>query len=176
MIKIKVLSDQFNNWSEYHERKDYSNSSSKTKDTPAKTAESPICPSWVFNRALQALWKTWVQVRTWARSWTQILSIREQAWAAASDGLCPPGLPGKSKGASGQLPEDKSHYGRALRDQPGTFASKGKVLARAPPSLQRQNHGNISDRCGRDSHSLYKYARRSIEIRLGSFFSRGDKT
>ena len=164
MIKIKIISDQFNKWSDKHERKVNCLSSSKTKDTLAKTAESAIYSAWIFNRALQALWKAWLQMCSWTRPWSQVLFISKQAWATASDGLYPSGSPGKGKRVSGQLPEDKNYPGRALRDQPGTFTSKGEVLARAPPNLRGHSDDKVSGQCGRDIHSLRQYARRSDEI------------
>ena len=155
MKKIRVLSDHLNNWSEYYERKANCISSSKAKDTFTKIAESAIYSPWIFDRALQALWQAWMQLCTWSRPRSQVLFISEQTGAATSDGLCPSGLPGKGKRTSGKLSKDKSYPGGALRYQPGTFKTQGEVLVRAPPSLRGGNDGNISDRCGRDSHSLY---------------------
>jgi hypothetical protein len=155
VVKIKIFSDQFNNWSDYYERKVNCISSSKAKDTFRKTAKSAFCSPWIFDKALQALWQVWLQMRIWARPRPQILFISEQTGATASDGLYPPGLLGKGKRASGKLSKGKSYPRRALRYQPGTFKAQGEVLARAPPGLRGRNDGNISDRCGRDSHSLY---------------------
>jgi hypothetical protein len=154
-MKIKLLSDHFNNWSDYYERKVNCISSSKAKDTFRKTAKSAFCSPWIFDRALQALWQAWLQLRPWAGSRSQVLFISEQTGATASDGLCPPGLPGKGKRTSGKLSKGKSYPRGALRHQPGTFKTQGEILARAPPSLRGRNDGNISDRCGRDRHSLY---------------------
>ena len=154
-MKNKIFSDQFYNWTDTYERKVNRLSSPKTKNTFREATESTAYSTWVFNKALQALWQTWMQLCTWTWSRPQILFISEQTRAKATNGLCPPGLLGKGKRASGKLSKDKSYPGGTLRDQPGTFKTQGEVLGRAPPNLRGRKNGNILDRCGRDSHSLY---------------------
>ena len=154
MIRIRLISDHFYNWSDYHERKVNRISSSKTKDTFGKTAESAIYSAWIFNRALQALWEAWLQVCSWTGPWSQVLFISEQAGATSPDGLCSPRFPGKSTRLFGKLSKDKDYSRRALRDQPGTFTSKGEVLARAPPNLRGHSDDRISGQRRRDIHSL----------------------
>jgi hypothetical protein len=117
MIIIKTISDQFYKWSDNHEREVNRISSSKTKDTPAKTAESAIYFAWIFNRALQALWEAWLQMCSWTGPWSQVLFISEQAWATPPDGLCSSRFPEKSARLLGKLSKDKDYSRRALRDQ-----------------------------------------------------------
>lgn len=173
---IRIVSDQSINWSDYHERKVNCNSSTKAEDTAAKTAPFGSCSPWIFNRALQALWQAWLQLCTWTGPRAQVLFVSEQVWTKAPDGLCSPGLPGKSTRVFGQLPQDKGYPGRALRDQQGTFASQGEVVTKAPPSLRGHCDGNLSGRCGRDSHSLRQYARRSDEIRFRPILGQGGQS
>lgn len=170
---IKAISDHFNNWSDNDERKVNRISSSKTKDTFTKTAESAIYSAWISNRALQALWEAWLQMCSWTRPWAQVLFISEQAWATSPDGLCSPRLLGKSTRLLGKLSKDKDYSRRALRDQSRTFETQGEILARAPPSLRGHIDGRISGQHRRDIHSLRQHARRSDEIRFGPILGQG---
>jgi hypothetical protein len=147
MIRIRLISDHFNNWSDYHETKVYSYSPTKEKDpfTQASVLRSHF--AWFFNRALQALRQARVQVRRWPRSWSKVLFISKQAWATSPDGLCSSGFPGKCTRLLGKLSKDKDHFRRALRNQPGTFTPKGEVLARSPPKVRDYHDSGISDRC-----------------------------
>ena len=173
MTIIKIISDQFNKWSDNRERKVNRISSSKTKDTLGKTAESAIYSAWIFNRALQALWEAWLQMCSWTGPWSQVLFIREQAWATPPDGLCSSRFPEKSARLLGKLSKDKDYSRRALRDQSRTFETQGEILARAPPSLRGHSDGRISGQRRRDIHSLRQHARRSDEIRFGPILGQG---
>lgn len=147
MIKIKIISDQFNKWSDKHERKVNCLSSSKTKDTLAKTAESAIYSAWIFNRALQALWKAWMQVCRWAGSWSKVLPVGKQTRQQTPDGLCSTRFKAKSRRILSKLSKNKDHLRRALRNQSRAFTPKGEVLARSPPKVRDCHDSDLSDRC-----------------------------
>lgn len=172
-----LISDQSYNWSDKHARQIYQYSPAKTKNASPAPARLDRCPARLPHRALQALWKTWVQLcpRPWP--WPQILPFGQQTGTEAPDGLCSERLLGKSAKASGQFPQDKINPGRALRDQSRTPASQGEALVRAPPcSLRGQHDGNVSSQCRRDCHSLCQYARRRTEKRSGPIGGQGGES
>ena len=172
-----LISDQSYNWSDKHARQIYQYSAAKTKNASPAPARLDRCPARLPHRALQALWKTWVQLcpRPWP--WPQILPFGQQTGTEAPDGLCSERLLGKSAKASGQFPQDKINPGRALRDQSRTPAAQGEALVRAPPcSLRGQHDGNVSSQCRRDCHSLCQYARRRTEKRSGPIGGQGGES
>jgi len=172
-----LISDQSYNWSDKHARQIYQYSPAKTKNASPAPARLDRCPARLPHRALQALWKTWVQLcpRPWP--WPQILPFGQQTGTEAPDGLCSARLLGKSAKASGQFPQDKINPGRALRDQSRTPAAQGEALVRAPPcSLRGQHDGNVSSQCRRDCHSLCQYARRRTEKRSGPIGGQGGES
>ena len=172
-----LISDQSYNWSDKHARQIYQYSPAKTKNASPAPARLDRCPARLPHRALQALWKTWVQLcpRPWP--WPQILPFGQQTGTEAPDGLCSERLLGKSAKASGQFPQDKINPGRALRDQSRTPAAQGEALVRAPPcSLRGQHDGNVSSQCRRDCHSLCQYARRRTEKRSGPIGGQGGES
>jgi len=172
-----LISDQSYNWSDKHARQIYQYSPAKTKNASPAPARLDRCPARLPHRALQALWKTWVQLcpRPWP--WPQILPFGQQTGTEAPDGLCSERLLGKSAKASGQFPQDKINPGKALRDQSRTPAAQGEALVRAPPcSLRGQHDGNVSSQCRKDCHSLCQYARRRTEKRSGPIGGQGGES
>jgi hypothetical protein len=139
-----IISDHLSNWSGIYERQNNSQSQAKTKNTPEKTSSFRSCPQGFFNRTLQALWKARVKVCAWARAWSKILFISQQAWKESPDGLHPAGSTGKGRTIPRELSQYKSYPGRALRDKSRAFETQGEILARAPPSLRGHCDGRIS--------------------------------
>jgi len=147
MRKNDVISDQFNKWSDIYEKQTHQHSSAKTKNTFAQTAKAGSHFERLFNRALQALWQTGVQMCSWPGPWAKVLFIRQQAGQQTTNGLRSTRFKGKGRTIPGKLPQDKVDFRGALRHQPRAFASQAKVLARSPPQLRGRCNGNDSDRC-----------------------------
>jgi hypothetical protein len=177
MKGIPLSSDQFYNWSGKHARQIYQHSPAKTKNAPAEPARLDRRTAGLPHRALQAMWKAWMQLRPRPGAWPQVLPFGQQTRTKARDGLCSETLFGKSARASGQFPQDKINPGRALRDQSRTPAAQGEALVRAPPcSLRGQRDDNVSSQCRTDRHSLCQYARRSAEKHSEHIGSQGGKS
>ena len=177
MNRIPLISDQFNNWSDKHARQIYQYSPAKTKNASAAPARLDSCTARLPHRALQTLWKAWVQLCPGPWPWPQVLPFGQQTGQKARDGLCSPRLFGKSKRASREFSQNKINSGGALRDQSRTPAAQGEALVRAPPcSLRGQRDGNVSSQCGRDRHSLCQYARRGAEKRSGPIGGQGGES
>jgi hypothetical protein len=174
---IPLRSDQFYNWSEKYDRQTYQHSPAKTKNAPAEPARLGRRTAGLPHRALQTLWKAWMQLRPGPRPWPQVLSFGQQTGTKARDGLCSATLFGKSARASGQFPQDKINPGGALRDQSRTPSAQGEALVRAPPcNLRGQRDGNVSSQCRRNRHSLCQYARRGAEKYSVHISSQGGKS
>ena len=142
-----VISDQFYKWSDIYGTNINSYSTSKEKDpfTQASTFRNHF--AWLFNRALQALWKAWVQVCKWSGPWSKVLPVSKQTRQQTSDGLCSTRFKAKGRRILGKLSKDKNHFRRALRYQSRASTPKGEVLARSPPKVRDCHDGDISDRC-----------------------------
>jgi hypothetical protein len=147
MKSNSVKSDQLIKWSEYYESKIYSYFTSKKKDSFAQTPTSGSYCAWFLDRTLQTLWQTWVQMCQWQRPWTQILSVGEQAWYQATNGLCSSRFKAKGRRIFGKLSKNKNYFRRTLRNQSRAFTSKGEVLARSPPKVHKCHDSKLSDRC-----------------------------
>lgn len=136
-MKSKIaISVQFTKWSELYERKNYPIIAAKKKDASEKAAASRSHFTGFVDRALQALWQTWMQVCQIAWAWPEILSIGQQAQTKADNGLRSFGLPGTSQPILGKFSTGESYFGRALRDQSRVVETAGKALARPPPCLR----------------------------------------
>lgn len=159
MKRTRLNPDQSYNWSDKYARQTYNHSPAKTKNAHAEPARLDRRTAWLPHRALQALWKIWVQLRPGPWPWPQVLPFGQQTGTKARDGLRSKRLFGKNKRASGQFPQYKINSGGALRDQSRTPAAQGEALVRAPPcSLRGQLDANVSIQCRRDRHSLCQYA------------------
>ncbi|MEJ2040926.1 MAG: hypothetical protein P8X55_18655 [Desulfosarcinaceae bacterium] len=137
MMIFKILSDQSIKWSDKYEKQSDIHSSEKAKGITKKTAASRSCFAGFFDRALQALWKTWVQMCQYTWSWAQVLFVRQQAQAKTGDGLRSFELSTSSQRIFGKFSPNKNDSGRALRDQPRAFKAAGKALARPPPQTSK---------------------------------------
>lgn len=158
MIESCILSDQLINWSDIYEKKINHSASAKTKNTPSETSSSRSRSPRFFNRTLQTLWKTWLQMCRWTWPWPKVLLISQQVWKQAPDGLHSTGSQRKCRKVPCKLPKDKDNLRRTLRNQSRAFTSQGKILARPPPIPRGQHDGNVSGRYRRDRNHLSQYA------------------
>ena len=142
-----VISDHLYKWSDIYETKINIYSTSKEKDpfTQASTLRSHF--AWLFNRAVQALWKAGLQVCKWPGPWSKVLPLGKQTRQQTSDGLCSTRFKAKGRRLLSELSKDKNHFRRALRYQSRASTPKGEVLARSPPKVRDCHDSNISDRC-----------------------------
>jgi hypothetical protein len=174
---IPLQSDQSYNWSDQHAGQTHQLSPSKTTSAHPEPARFDCRPPGLPHRALQAVWKARVPVRTGPRTRPQVLPLRQQTGPEARDGLCSPRVSGKCERASGQFPQDQINPGGALRDQSRTPAAQGEALVRAPPcSLRGQHDSSVPSQCRRDCHSLCQYARRGAEKQSGPIGGQGGES
>ena len=150
MLTIKlnsVISDQFIKWSDTYETKIYSYLATKKKYSFTEPPSPGSYFAWVFDRALQALRQTWMQMCQWPGPWSKILSFGKQARHQTTNGLRSARFKTKGRRILGKLSKDKKYFRRTLRYQSRAFTSKGEVLARSPPKVQKCHDSRLSDQC-----------------------------
>lgn len=127
-MRQRILSDQLYNWSGPYEDKIDLLPSQTAQDAHRTPTSSARNPKRFTHRALQTLWKTWVQVcqRPWARA--EALSLRYAFKGQASNGLRATGSPQSGNQASEELPTPTTNPRRNLRDQPRALAAKGGAI------------------------------------------------
>src|ERR1700693_4266841 len=86
MTLLVLLSDQFLTWSA-HGRYSVVDFTQASRPVAATNAGSGYATAWLAHRTLQALRQACLQVRRWARSWPQVLSVRELSRAPTANGL-----------------------------------------------------------------------------------------
>jgi hypothetical protein len=120
MHLLVLISDQFSTWSANGRY-----SVVHFAQTPRAIAEANAgvrdALARLAHRALQALRQTGLQVRRWARSWPQVLSVRELSRAPTANGLRASGRLRRRHPTFGELPQGPRDHRRDLRDQPRTI-------------------------------------------------------
>jgi len=120
MTLLVLLSDQFLTWSA-HGRYSVVDFTQASRPVAATNAGSGYATAWLAHRTLQALRQAWLQVRRWARSWPQVLSVRELSRAPTANGLRASGRLRRRHPTFGELPQGPRDHRRDLRDQPRTI-------------------------------------------------------
>jgi hypothetical protein len=117
---LVLLSDQLLTWSA-HGRYSVVDFTQASRPVAAANAGSGYATAWLAHRTLQALRQAWLQVRRWARSWPQVLSVRELSRAPTANGLRASGRLRRRHPTFGELPQGPRDHRRDLRDQPRTI-------------------------------------------------------
>jgi len=116
--------DQLYTWSDTHALPTAQTNFCRLASTPPTVTAPPATPRSSFaglpHRALQALRQAGMQVRSWSRSWPQVLPLGQSLWPATANGLHPPGLSKPGQRVSRQLPSSPRGLGRGLRHQSRT--------------------------------------------------------
>ena len=84
--------------------------------------------SWVFNRALQAMWKTELQVCQRERTRATLLSCHQCIWQKPYYGLCATNAQETGRGEFRQLSKTAKSYRKNMRYQSQTFSQEGTFL------------------------------------------------
>lgn len=158
MIEQNVISDQYRNWSDNYEKQISRISSEKAKNSFGQAPSSRCCSPRLLDRALQALWQTWVQMCTWSWSWPQALPVRQPGRGQTADGLCAAEVPRAGQRVSYKFPQDKTAPGRNMCDQPRASTPQGAIVNAWHRTRGRRNKSVFSLHRG-DRHSLCQYAR-----------------
>ena len=160
--KSRILSDQYDNWSDIFTETIAPLSPEPTQKPPAPTA-ALVCPApWLAHRALQTLRQTRMQMCSRAGPRSQVLPLHQPAGSNTGYGLCPPGgsrhgrsIPRELSFCPRDSRQDLQHQSRTAPAQ-GASLEKGRVHRkpyipggssdRSPPSgpSHRQHAGDLA--------------------------------
>src|SRR5215469_5869053 len=113
------------------------------------------------HRALQAVWQAGMQMCPRARSWPQVLSLRELYRPKTANGLRAPGVPRRHQRVSRPSPSGARDLGGDLRDQSRTAAAPRGNLRNGYAQPPRLPQGSAEYGNGRPAAG--QYARRLAE-------------
>ena len=140
MHHVDLLSDQFLTWSA-NARYSVVHFTQTPRATAQANAGVGHALAGLAHRTLQALRQTWLQVRRWARSWPQVLSVSELSGAPTTDGLRPTGRLRRRQRTLGELSPGPRDHRRDLRDQPRTTTPpRGALRGVGEPGAALAHH------------------------------------
>ena len=84
--------------------------------------------SWIFNRALQAMWKTELQMRQREKTWSSLLSCYQRVWQESYHDLCATNAQETGRGEFRQLSKNAKNYRKNMRYQSQTFDQENTFL------------------------------------------------
>src|ERR1700687_2747715 len=166
MTLLVLLSDQFLTWSA-HGRYSVVDFTQASRPVAATNAGSGYATAWLAHRTLQALRQAWLQVRRWARSWPQVLSVRELSRAPTANGLRASGRLRRRHPTFGELPQGPRDHRRDLRDQPRTIRPPGALrgLGEADAAVTHPFHRSA---IGRRTHRQHARGLAHRRVRAGT--------
>jgi len=130
MSTLQALSDQSDTWSAIDAGQTDLLVAATTQNSCASIALLGRDLAGFIDRALQALWKTQLQMRAGARAWTEVLSLGQSHGRAAGNGLRAASRTRARRAVSRQLSSGACTPRGDLCDQPRTLASARGVLVR----------------------------------------------
>ena len=125
-----LLSDQLFTWSDGYSERIRCRAAKTPQRSCAPTSPAEIDSARFAYRAIQAMWQAGMQMRRWARTWPQVLSVGKLSGPAAANGLCAAGCLRPNSGVSRQLSPKPRDSGDDLRDQPRIVAPSRGALKR----------------------------------------------
>jgi hypothetical protein len=130
--KTMILSDQYDNWSDRFTESINPIPSKPTSGPRAPAAAAQFSAPRIFDRAVQALWQTRLQMRPGTRTRTQVLLVDQPTGRPTRHGLRPTRFARDCRPLSGKLSFGSRDLGSNLQHQPRTAASQ-----KAPIEKQR---------------------------------------
>jgi hypothetical protein len=166
MTLLVLLSDQFLTWSA-HGRYSVVDFTQASRPVAAANAGSGYATAWLAHRTLQALRQAWLQVRRWARSWPQVLSVRELSRAPTANGLRASGRLRRRHPTFGELPQGPRDHRRDLRDQSRTITPpRGALRGLGEPDAV--THPLHRSAIGRRTHRQHARGLAHRRVRAGT--------
>ena len=163
-IFLRFMSDQLLQWSDEFEKRLFAGSARAPSAIARRSAANDEGPSWLSNRAVQALRPSRLPLCRWSRAWPEALLVRQYCRATASDGLRTERRDWGGQRIPRQLQSGARRPERDLRDQRRTAApTRGTGLngsgGRRPRLHQGGRHSRRYDR-------MFSYSRRPA-VRYG---------
>jgi len=173
-MRFMIKSDQLIMWSEFYGNTHNTLFKTQTQRIVKKTTQFGSHLERIFDRALQTLWKAWVQMSGKPRTWAEILSFYQPNRSKTTYGLYSPGTGKRSRGIPGQLSNSSRDSGRNLPDQSRAYSAQRKI------SLATDGYSDVSERRRLSRHIsgwdfCGKYAAEPIAIRYGITNCRGGR-
>ena len=154
----RILSDQYDNWSDILTEAITPISPEPTQKPPAPTTALVCATAWLTHRALQTLRQTRMQMCSGTRPRSQVLPLHQPAGSNAGYGLCPTG--GSRHGRS--IPRELSFNPRDsradLQHQSRTAPSQGASIEKRRVYRKRYVLGCSSDRSPPGGHPHRQHA------------------
>jgi hypothetical protein len=127
---VSLVSDQLLAWSDEYTERIRCRAAKTPRRSCASTPSAQIDSAWLAHRAIQTVWQAGVQMRGWARTWPQVLSVGKLSRPTAANGLCAAGCLWRNSRVSSQLSSKPRDSGSNLRDQPRVVAPSRGALKR----------------------------------------------
>lgn len=162
MNAYNIESDQLYKWSDYEKRKCFLFTAEKGKACSTAFEVRDIYHQRFFNRALQTLRETRMQMCRNPWAWAKVLFINKYACEFAGDGLRTVGVQGEGKEVFKEFPYYTGYFGRDLYDQSGTPPAEGEVLSNKYGSPCRIRHFGSWNFSSEHVRRLFKRRYRSI--------------
>jgi hypothetical protein len=153
MITGDVLSDQYYQWSDAYAENIHIVAEKETSRTIEKASRSPKAYSRVANRALQAMWKSWMQMCDRRRTWAEALPFHTSAGQHPVDGIRAALIRGRGQGISRELSAHSPCSRRDMPNQSGVITAKGIALIderRAEREASTESRDACCEHPGRD--------------------------
>lgn len=164
---IAPLSDQLFAWSDGYSERTRRRTAKTPQRSCAPAAAAEIDPAGLPYRAIQAMWQAGVQMRRWAGTRPQVLSVGKLSGPAAANGLCAAGCLWRNGRVSGQLSPKPRDSGDNLRDQPRIVAPSRGALKRCYERAAGCRPRPY--RCGIGRRASRQYAGRLARRQRGEF-------
>jgi hypothetical protein len=173
--KSKLLSDQYDNWSDIF-AETIAPIAPEPTQKPLATASTFVCATpRLAHRALQTLWQTRMQMCSGTRPRPQVLPFHQPARNNAGHGLC--STEGSRHGRS--IPRELSLGPRNprsnLQHQSRTASSQGASIEKLCVHRKLYILGCSSDRSPPGGHPHCQHARTFVLSKILSQFSQGSK-
>jgi hypothetical protein len=162
----RIQSDQFYNWSDIYEKKIDLLPSQTAQNAHRASTSSGRYPKRFTHRALQALWKTWVQVCQRPRARAEVLPLRYALEGQAANGLRATRSPLPGRQTSEKLPQPATNPRRNMRDQPRALATEGGAVGERCGNVDSVTQYRRTAGFGSLGSSSCQYARRLNQVRI----------
>jgi hypothetical protein len=146
-MKAVRISDQYYDWSDSRYRKRFARRLAAAKEATGRAAAAPgVGVARLADRTLQAMWKTWMQVRTGAGPRPEVLPFGQPIGIDPANGLRSLRVSTAGSGVRGELSPGARHSQTDLRHQPRTVAP---TAATVDPLGECDSHNGSGRLCSR---------------------------
>lgn len=128
MNHFDLLSDQYNQWSDRYAKDINLLTKKRASKANSTTSRSSTHRSGISYRALQALWKTRLQMRDRGWTWSEVLSVCEPAWNNTAHGLRSSRVHRADRTVFGKLSKSSRDSGQDMSDQSRVTKASRRAL------------------------------------------------